>query len=473
MSIAADHDNGLDPDNKAGIPDVSENTKREPSSRFAEQALARDKRESLDLAVKARWAALSIIAILLPIVNPTLEVIYYEILLLGFAAIGWAQHRIGRVGQSRAELLLMFCDLALMTLVLVAPNPFSALDWPMAMQYRFNNFMYFFVLLAGAVLAYSWRTVIAMGTWTAGLWMLGAFFAWLTSGRHPELSETVRQAFGHSERLVMFFDPNNIHLGIRIQEVVVFLIVAVTLALSVRRSSNLLIGHAALERERANLARYFSPNVVEELSNNDDPLKQVRNQDVAVLFVDIVGFTQYAAHRKPEQVIETLRAFHGRMETEVFRHHGTLDKYLGDGLMATFGTPSASALDATNALSCARAMAASVAQWNKDRVLKGEPAIQANFGLHYGPVVLGDIGANRLEFAVIGNTVNVASRLEVLTRELGVALVASDAMIVRVRHELGKAGAVVDGFSRKPDQIIRGVDEPMTVWTLDQDRSVS
>ena len=73
----------------------------------------------------------------------------------------------------------------------------------------------------------------------------------------------------------------------------VFLIVAVTLALAARRANELLLSHASLERERTNLARYFSPTVVQELSKNDEPLKQVRTQNVAVLFVDIVGFTAY------------------------------------------------------------------------------------------------------------------------------------------------------------------------------------
>jgi len=75
-----------------------------------------------------------------------------------------------------------------------------------------------------------------------------------------------------------------------------------------------------------------------------------------VLFADIVDFTAYTDGRSPMEVIGTLRLFHERMEREVFRHGGTLDKYLGDGLMATFGTPSASDSDAGNALRCAQAM---------------------------------------------------------------------------------------------------------------------
>ena len=122
------------------------------------------------------------------------------------------------------------------------------------------------------------------------------------------------------------------------------------------------------------------------------------------------------------EVIGTLRQFHERMEREVFRHGGTLDKYLGDGLMATFGTPFASDSDAVNALRCAQAMIASIGELNRERKNRNEPPIQVSVGLHYGQVVLGDIGLNRLEFAVIGTTVNAASRLEALTREFGCAM---------------------------------------------------
>ena len=93
--------------------------------------------------------------------------------------------------------------------------------------------------------------------------------------------------------------------------------------------------------------------MVRELSQNDEPLKQVRTQNVAVMFVDIVDFTSLADGQDPQKVIETLREFHGSMERVVFDHGGTLDKYLGDGLMATFGTPFAGEADASNALKCA------------------------------------------------------------------------------------------------------------------------
>ena len=445
--------------------DASAGNREGAAGRFTEAALERHKREGMVLAVRARWAALAVVAAMLPFINPQLEVLYYEALLLGFALIAWGQLKVARVGLSWVELLLLFCDFALMTIAILVPNPFAESDWPLAMEYRTASFKYFYVLLASCVLAYSWRTVRGIGTITCALWLSGMAMTWLLSDPDPALTAAAQAAFGADPELAAFLDPNNPLYFIRVQELVVFLIVAITLSLAVRRYGILLMGHAALERERANLARYFSPNVVEELSQNDEPLKQIRTQEIAVLFVDIVGFTRYAAERSPQEVIATLRAFHQRMEDAVFGHGGTLDKYLGDGLMATFGTPFASERDALNALACARAMMAAVTEWNAARAARGEPPIEASFGLHYGPAVLGDIGANRLEFAVIGNTVNVASRIEALTRKLSVRLAASDALLQQARREAGGETGLAD-LVRHEGLEIRGLDRRMTVWAL-------
>ena len=432
---------------------------------FAQAALEAGKKEGLQLAVRARHIALAIIACLLLAINPAWEQLYYLVLLGLFALIGWAQVRVGRVGVSRSELALLFCDLALLTFVIVVPNPFGTTHWPVPMQYHFGNFIYFFVLLAGATLAYSWRTVIAVGTWTAGLSLIGMAWVWWQPDRDPALTARIADAVGSDHRLLALISPNAIGFGIRTQEIVVFMIVAVTLALAVRRSNDLLIRHAAVERERGNLARYFSPNVVAELSTQDEPLKQVRTQNVAVLFVDIVGFTAFADTRTPEEVVRTLREFHGLMEQEVFRHSGTLDKYLGDGLMATFGTPFSGTHDASNALRCAQAMIAAADDWNERRRASAEPPLRVSFGLHYGPAVLGDLGKTCLEFAVIGATVNAASRLEALTRMLDCALVASDDLVSRAKVELGSAAEPFQPLTAREPQAVRGIQQPISIWT--------
>ena len=434
---------------------------------FIREALSENKRHGLALAVRARWVALAVVAVLIPFVNPTWEVLYYEAGLVVFALIGWAQLRAGRVAHSRLELFLIFLDLAFLTFMLIFPNPFRAEAWPTAFQYQFSEFAYFFVLLAAGTLAFSWRTLYAFGAWTAGLWLAALALVALFGAEIPELSEKAGLAFAGYERILEVIDPNDPNVSDRVQEVVIFLIVAVILAVNGFRNNQMIIRQANIARERANLARYFPPTIVDQMAERDQPLGAVRSQEVAVMFVDIVGFTRKAERQSPEEVVDLLRQFHSRLEAKVFEHRGTLDKFLGDGLMATFGTPEPGPEDAANALRCALAMLADIEEWNAERKQAGAEPIRVSIGLHYGSVVLGDIGSERrLEYAVLGDTVNVASRLEVLTRNLGVGLVTSEDLVAAARSgSAGEAAEVLSDLHSAGPQRLRGRDELINVWT--------
>ncbi len=438
------------------------------ADQYMREALIANKREGLLLAVRARWAALAVIALFIPYLNFAWDMLYYEALLVGFALIGWAQLRAGRVTQSRRELLLIFCDLALMTFIIVVPNPFRGDLWPTVFQYQVSEFSYFYVLLAAATMAYSWRTIVAFGTWTIGLWLAALGLVILFGTEIPELSQSLAAAFAGYEAIVEFIDPNNPHIADRVQEIVVFVIVAGFLALNSRRTNQLIIRQAQVARERANLGRHFPPNIVDQMAERDQPLGAVRSQVVAVMFVDIVGFTGVAERQSPDDVVALLRAFHGRMESAVFDQHGTLDKFLGDGLMATFGTPDPGPHDAANAVRCGRAMLADIDLWNRERRDAGAEPIKISIGIHFGTVVLGDIGSRRrLEYAVLGDTVNVASRLEELTRSLGVRMAISDGLAQGVRDDTSAdAGTLLSDLDNGGPQSVRGRDEPIAVWTL-------
>ncbi len=221
------------------------------------------------------------------------------------------------------------------------------------------------------------------------------------------------------------------------------------------------------EKARANLARYFSPKLVEELATRDEPLGEVRRQDVAVLFADIVGFTRMSEALTPEAVMTLLRSYHSCIENAVFEHDGIMEKFIGDAALAIFGAPHRGAHDATNALTCALAMLRELEYLNVERISQDQEAIQMGIGLHYGPAVMGDIGTERnMAFAVIGDTVNTGSRLEALTRELSCEIVASDTLIAEVRKELNaEADTLLNGFAAREPQKLRGRSGKVSVWT--------
>jgi adenylate cyclase len=225
--------------------------------------------------------------------------------------------------------------------------------------------------------------------------------------------------------------------------------------------------HAAAERARSNLSRYFSPNIVEMLAAQDDPLGTVRRQIVAVLFVDIVGFTRMAEAMAPEAVVTMLREFHVQMTAQIFACGGTVDKYIGDEIFAVFGVPTASSDDAANALICADLMLNALERWNGERTGNGEKRVAIGIGLNYGPAVLGDVGSEHsMSFTVIGDTVNTAARLQGLTRTLETPLVVADALVGAVTTGSSETAAeLARQLQDQGEQALRGRAGPVRIWT--------
>jgi len=225
---------------------------------------------------------------------------------------------------------------------------------------------------------------------------------------------------------------------------------------------------AAAERARSNLSRYFSPNIVEILAAQDEPLGAVRRQTVAVLFVDIVGFTRMAETMAPEAVVTLLREFHERMTAQIFACGGTVEKYIGDEIFAVFGVPTVSDDDAANALRCANMMLAALARWNGEREAGGEQPLAIGIGLNYGPAVLGDVGSEHsMSFTVIGDTVNTASRLQELTRILKTPLVVGDPLVGAVTGAPSDVAAALAGqLQERGEQALRGRAGAIRIWTL-------
>jgi adenylate cyclase len=188
--------------------------------------------------------------------------------------------------------------------------------------------------------------------------------------------------------------------------------------------------HERLAREevaRANYGRFLPEYVVRQMLENPESFKLGGvSQKITVLFADIRGFTRLSEHAEPEKVVQLLNKYFSAMTDIIFAHGGTLDKYLGDGLMALFGAPTATPDDATNALNAAVAMQRRVIGINADLREEGLPEVAIGIGLHTGEAVVGYVGSERRsEYTAIGDTVNTASRLE--SNSTGGQILLSDA----------------------------------------------
>jgi adenylate cyclase len=172
-----------------------------------------------------------------------------------------------------------------------------------------------------------------------------------------------------------------------------------------------------IQSERAardRLERYHSPAVIEAVlgdAEHEGPAVTLR--ETSIMFADIVGFTARCESLPPEEVAAFLNQFFSLAADAIFEFGGTLDKFIGDAVMAFFGAPLPQDDHAERAVRAALALTGSLEAWNRDRVNSGNDPIEIRVAIHSGPVVVGDIGsASRVDYTVLGNTVNVAARLE-------------------------------------------------------------
>jgi len=430
-------------------------------------ALAEEARVGQTIAATARSITVGLLLVMLPVISLDVGIIFPVFLLLGLIATDLLRRRFARRGLGRQggrntgryEVWLLTTDLVLLLFLTVLPNPFVPEQVPAAITYMTGKFTIFYILLALSTLTYAWRTIAVMGGMMALAWLAGVAAIAIFGHQNADVAAALQPVFESYPRLQGYIDPNSVHPNLRLQEVLAFLIVAAILTLKSWRSEQLILRQAELAAERANLSRYFSPNMVDTLASRSHALGGVRTAEIAVVFVDIVGFTKLAEALPPAQTVDLLRRYYAAIEGAVFDHGGTLDKYLGDGVMATFGTPEPAPDDARGAVRAARQIVAAIEAIN---TAEPDPALRVgvSVGVHFGPVTLGDVGpARRLEFAVLGDTVNVASRLETATRALGCRIVCSDAVIARA----GAQAAVA--FTRRPGLALRGRDGVIDVWT--------
>ena len=233
-------------------------------------------------------------------------------------------------------------------------------------------------------------------------------------------------------------------------------IIAGVVAGSLRRQFEASVAAAAARDRVTNLfGQHVSPAVVDRLlATRTDPPSEMRR--VCVLFLDIRGFTAMSRVRAADATVSLLNDFFAEMIEIVDQHNGIINKFLGDGFLALFGAPLEDSKAAMNALAAARGMLVAVDAWNKARP---ENALRVGIGIHIGDAVTGTVGSpQRKEYTVIGDTVNLAARLEQLTKETGSRLLISSSM-----HE---ATTGADGATDLGPLAIRGYDEAVRVWRV-------
>jgi len=220
-------------------------------------------------------------------------------------------------------------------------------------------------------------------------------------------------------------------------------------------------------RVRRSLERYVSRDVVRELLDNDSELLSQlggTRKEVSVLFSDVRGFTALSEKADPGELVAQLNEYFGQMVGLVFRHQGTLDKFVGDAVMAVWGTVVSGGVteDCRRAVQTALDMLATAEQMRRRWLAESRAELRLGIGVNQGPAIFGNIGSEeKMEPTVIGDAVNLASRLEGLTKHYGVPLILSESV---ARHVRGVFPL------RTIDTVrVKGREAPVTVYTIPLD----
>ncbi|MDX1484950.1 MAG: adenylate/guanylate cyclase domain-containing protein [Alphaproteobacteria bacterium] len=245
-----------------------------------------------------------------------------------------------------------------------------------------------YVILAGITAALGWLILVGLAVWAEG----------------PVTRDYID-----------YMTSNVILLGAEFDKVISIIVVTLILAFAISRARAMLIGAVVKETEARELSRFFDADVARQITRAETEIEAGQGviREGAVLMVDIRGFTTLAAQMDVEDLMALLGEYQSRIVPTIQDAGGNIDKFMGDGIMATFGAAQSSSTAAADALKAMDAIVEQGRDWAAERTAEGKPPVKIGVSVASGRIVFGAVGdENRLEYTVIGDPVNFAAKLE-------------------------------------------------------------
>lgn len=427
--------------------------KRDARTAEADQMFYAAEQAGLKLAIKGRIVTVLLVTLLMAVSREAERVPDYVLGGALFIGLGLLHFRLIGSSYDRPWVKYVFITIDIILLsAAVAFLPAEPVTMvPQVMIFRFQVFPFYFLILAVAAFSFSPGLVFWSGTAGAAGW-LGAFF-YIRSSMERPLEWGDMPANPTSEQFLdLFLNVNFVASGTRLQEALVFLVVAILMAIVMHRARGVVRRQLEAERGVAAISQLFGrfvpKAVADSMIAHEGALEPVE-REATILIADVAGFTAMTETKGPQAIVDTFNAYFEAASEVISTHNGVVTQFIGDAVLATFNVPAEDPEHRQNGVDAAVGLLRLV----ETAAFAGEQ-LTIRVGVSTGPVIAGNVGGGgRSAYTVYGEAVNLASRLEALNKERGTSLLVSGTTAAgAARSNLEKVGQVeVRGFSAPVD----------------------
>jgi len=327
-------------------------------------------------------------------------------------------------------------------------------EQPASFYLKAPTVLYVFIFIALRSFRLEVGYVLLAGIGSAIGWLALVAYAMIVDPTDPMITRDY----------VEYLTSNAILIGAEFDKVISILMVTAILAVAIHRSRRLLVRAVAEGTAARDLSRFFAPEVARKITGSDAELSagSGEHREATILYVDIRGFTTLSARLEPQQVLRILAEYQALIGPVLRSHRGSIDKFLGDGVLATFGAAEPDEAHAANALRAIRDLLAATRDWTPDPDLLAPGALRICMAAASGRVVFGAVGdGERLEYTVIGDAVNRAAKLEKHTKVLGVRALCDGAT-----RALAASAPGLPVLSATGEQSVDGTDGTIEIYEV-------
>jgi adenylate cyclase len=329
-------------------------------------------------------------------------------------------------------------------------------EQPASFYLKAPTLLYLFIFISLRALRFEARYVLLAGLLGALGWLLMLYYAVRFDPARPMITRNY----------VEYLTSNAILIGAEFDKIISILVVTGILAVVISRARALL-QRAVVEGTAAReLSRFFAPAIAQQITSAKDSIRAGEGvvREAAILFLDVRGFTKLAGEVGPNEILKLLAEYQARLVPIVQQHGGSIDKFLGDGILATFGAAVETKTFAADAIRAVDGVMRAVEDWNLERARQGRPSIGVGAAVASGRVIFGAVGdATRLEYTVIGDPANLAAKLEKHTKAERVrALAARASFVLAMAQGYQPPGSYEERQARR----VEGVGEPVDLVVL-------